>query len=100
MKHHFAFAVIAALVAIPASSSAQDMPAEGSTIKGSLAIGRSTFALPPGDWNVVAVGSGHVNIDGSRAGASAAASVRLVQLAAGSSRYAIAKTVCTATISM
>jgi len=83
MKYKFlALTAIAALVAIPASSIAQNVPAEGSTIKGNLVIGRSTFALPPGEWKVVAVGSADTTSTGSRSDIAETASVRLVQLAA------------------
>ena len=71
--------VFVALVYLPASSFAQNVPAQGSTIKGPLVIGRSTFALPPGEWRVAVVSSSHVTGDGSRAGYSEVASVQLVQ---------------------
>lgn len=76
-----AHTLFAAFVLNPATLFAQNVPAEGSTIKGQLVIGRSTFALPPGEWHVVAVDStGAVTTDGSRAGSSEVATVRLVQL--------------------
>ena len=31
---------------------AQDLPTEGATISGTVSVGRSTFALPPGQWHV------------------------------------------------
>jgi len=71
--------VFVALVYIPPSSFAQNVPTQGSTIKGPLVIGRSTFAMPPGDWRVAAVNSSNVTGDGSRAGYSEVASVQLVQ---------------------
>jgi hypothetical protein len=40
---------------------AQDAPAEGTSIAGALTLGRSTFALPPGEWKVVSSGSSKVN---------------------------------------
>lgn len=83
MKCKFlALIAFAALVSISARSIAQGIPAEGSTIKGSLVIGRSTFALPPGEWQVVSVSSGNVTAEGSRAGMSDTATVFVVQLAA------------------
>jgi hypothetical protein len=39
---------------------AQEVPIEGSTVIGALTIGRSTFALPPGEWKVVSTGTGNV----------------------------------------
>lgn len=59
-------------------SSAQEVPVEGSVIKGNLIIGRSTFALPPGDWKVVLTSTETVSINNLPAGASSA-SVYLVQ---------------------
>lgn len=47
----------------------QDLPAEGSTAKGSLALGRSTFALPPGEWKVAATGSGSLALSSQQQGA-------------------------------
>ena len=40
---------------------AQDMPAEDSSIAGALMLGRSTFALPPGQWKVVSNSYSKVN---------------------------------------
>jgi hypothetical protein len=37
---------------------------EGTVIKGALQIGSRSFALPPGDWTVVAVSEGPVTMDG------------------------------------
>jgi len=80
MKYKFlALTAFVALVAVPATSFAQDVPAKGSTIKGNLVIGRSAFALPPGEWRVAAVNSSNVTGDGSRAGYSEIVSVQLVQ---------------------
>ena len=50
------------LFSLSGQAMAQDLPAEGSTAKGVLVIGRSTFALPPGEWKVVATGSGNVTV--------------------------------------
>jgi hypothetical protein len=57
---------------------AQDVPAEGSVIKNQLIIGRSTFALPPGDWTVVTTNTSEVKVNGIGRG-SGAASVYLAQ---------------------
>lgn len=57
---------------------AQDVPAEGATVKGNLQIGRSTFALPPGEWQVLATALSKNTVDGVPSGADRAA-VYLVQ---------------------
>ena len=43
---------------------AQDVPAEGSIVNGNLQIGRSTFALPPGEWKVVATALADTTVGG------------------------------------
>jgi len=64
---------------------AQDVPSEGSSIAGTLRIGRSTFALPPGEWKVVSSGSGSVTYTDKVGGAGAeTASVYLMQVDADS----------------
>lgn len=63
------FSLLALLFLIGGHAIAQDLPAEGSTVKGTLIIGRSTFALPPGEWKVVATGSGSVTLDSQKNGA-------------------------------
>lgn len=57
---------------------AQDVPAEGAIVKGNLQIGRSTFALPPGEWQVLATALSKNIIGGVPSGADVA-SVYLVQ---------------------
>lgn len=65
--------VLALLIGAP--SAAQDVPAEGSTIKEKLVLGRSTFALPPGEWQVVATDSRDVTRGGIKAASAVAAYV-------------------------
>ena len=72
------FSLLALLLLLGGPATAQDMPAEGSTVKGSLAIGRSTFALPQGEWKVAATGSGSVTTTLQQIGG-ATAQVYLVQ---------------------
>ena len=62
---------------------AQDVPAEGSTVKGTLVIGRSTFPLPPGEWKVAATSVGNVTLDGIRKGSSTASTYLVQQDANG-----------------
>jgi hypothetical protein len=79
------FLVVTALVMLVLDASAQAVPTEGSSVSGTVSVGRSTFALPPGEWKVVATGSGSVGTDvgtGSSQGAQNAV-VFLVQLSNG-----------------
>jgi hypothetical protein len=47
-----------------ATSAAEAQVPEGTVIKGALQIGSRSFALPPGDWTVVAVSEAPVTMDG------------------------------------
>lgn len=73
------FSLFAMLFLLGGPATAQNLPAEGTTVKGSLAIGRSTFALPPGEWKVAATGASNVTIPTQVLGA-AVHQVQLVQL--------------------
>jgi hypothetical protein len=75
MRHALVFALLL-LIGWPAA--AQNAPLEGSTVSGTVALGRSTFALPPGEWKVAGTRSDNVVIDGIRQGAGVA-SVYLIQ---------------------
>jgi hypothetical protein len=75
------FSLLALLFLLGGPATAQDLPAEGATAKGALVIGRSTFALPPGEWKVVASGSGgNVTNLGTQGSTAAVHQVQLVQL--------------------
>lgn len=77
MRALFAFLLL--LLSIGAS--AQDVPPDGSVHKGTIALGRSTFALPPGEWVLVATLQGQVSINDGMAQGAGTAYAFLVQLA-------------------